>query len=245
MIAASPVALVVPMQLTLLESDRSFLRSAECAALSIIAHGALAWVVLAGGEGGFKLPETERDARVFFLLPPDRVSAPERQKDLPRVGKLGAGLRESEPAAPTEGFQLQATTTRARKGKQAGPRTDLPISPTTFVPDSVYSVLQVDQMVERFEGSAVPIYPPELVQRRTEGQVQATYVVDTTGMVDTTTFQVVRSDDSLFTRSVRTALADMRFRPARRAGKPVRQLVEQRFRFKVAAPITRPVDGSS
>jgi hypothetical protein len=63
--------------------------------------------------------------------------------------------------------------------------------------------------------------------------VQAVYVVDTTGQVDTITIQVVRSDDPRFTASVRTALGQMRFRPAKRSGKTVRQLVEQKFRFKI------------
>jgi hypothetical protein len=69
-------------------------------------------------------------------------------------------------------------------------------------------------------------------------------VVDTTGRVDTSTFQVLASADSLFTASVRTALADTRFRPAKRSGKAVRQLVAQRFRFMIA-PAAKPVDGSS
>jgi len=102
------------------------------------------------------------------------------------------------------------------------------------VPDSVYSVLQVDQMVERFESSAAPVYPAELMRRGVQGQVDATYVVDTTGRVDPSTFQVLASADSLFTESVRTALAETRFRPARRGGKAVRQLVAQRFSFKIA-----------
>jgi len=38
---------------------------------------------------------------------------------------------------------------------------------------------------------------------------------------------------SHFTTSVQTALGEMRFRPAKRRGKPVRQLVEQRFRFQL------------
>jgi hypothetical protein len=54
--------------------------------------------------------------------------------------------------------------------------------------------------------------------------------------VDTTTIEVVQSDDPRFTASVRTALGEMRFRPAKRAGKPVRQLVEQKFRFKLVPP---------
>ena len=88
-------------------------------------------------------------------------------------------------------------------------------------------------MVERYEGSAAPVYPPEMIAAGVEGLVRATYVVDTTGRVDTTTIQVTQSDDSAFTESVRTALGGMRFRPAKRAGKTVRQLVEQRFRFRI------------
>jgi hypothetical protein len=51
--------------------------------------------------------------------------------------------------------------------------------------------------------------------------------------VDTTTIQVTRSDDPRFTESVLTALGGMRFRPAKRGGKTVRQLVQQQFRFRI------------
>jgi hypothetical protein len=89
-------------------------------------------------------------------------------------------------------------------------------------------------MVERYESSAAPIYPRDLIAIGAEGLVQTIYVVDSMGRVDTTTIQVVYSDDPRFTASVRTALGEMLFRPAKRAGKAVRQLVEQKFRFKIA-----------
>src|SRR6185437_16623424 len=54
------------MHLTLIESDRSFLRSAECAFLSIVAHAGLAWFAAGVTAGGRQLPTDERDARVFF-----------------------------------------------------------------------------------------------------------------------------------------------------------------------------------
>ena len=73
----------------------------------------------------------------------------------------------------------------------------------------------------------------ELSARRTEGQVVAAYVVDTVGRVDTTTIRVLGSDHPRVTESVRTALAEARVRPAKRAGHTVRQLVQQRFRFKL------------
>lgn len=230
------------MRLILIESDRSFLQTAESAAVSIVAHAGLAWLVLASSTGGIQLPVTERDAMAFFLLPlpPDRVSSPGQDVALPQVGPIGSGLEEAAPAAGTApGFQLQGTARKGRRhGERGGAKSDQPLGATApFVAESVFSVLQVDQMVERFESSAAPAYPEELMRRGTEGQVEATYVVDTTGTVDTTTFHVLQSDDPQFTQSVRTALPGMRFRPAKRDGRTVRQLVAQRFRFKIAPPV--------
>jgi TonB family C-terminal domain len=221
------------MHLTLLESDRSFLRSAECAFLSILAHAGLAWLVVGMTQGGSRIPTDEREARVFFLLPPDRVDSRQRQTDIIQLGKLGADLENgTQLAGPGEGIRTPGYGAR-RGGERRGARGELPFGPTPFVPDTAFSVLEVDEMVERYDGSAAPVYPRDLLAVGTEGQVQATYVVDTTGRVDTTTIQVEQSDDPRFTESVRTALDGMRFRPAKRAGKLVRQLVEQRFRFQI------------
>jgi protein TonB len=89
-------------------------------------------------------------------------------------------------------------------------------------------------MVERYEGSAAPVYPPKLSALGMQGQVHATFIVGATGRVDMASVRVLESDHPEFSESVRTALAEMRFRPARRGGKSVRQLVEQRFNFRIA-----------
>ncbi len=227
------------MHSTLAESDRSFFRSAECAFLSFVAHAGVVWVVAGISQGGRQLPADEREARVFFLLPPDRVDIRQRQSELIQWGKLGSDIEDGKHLARTaEGLKLLEPATGARgSGERSGARGDLPFGPVAaFVPDTVFSVLQVDEMVERHEGSAAPAYPGDLLAMGTEGVVQAVYVVDTTGRVDTTTIQVLRSDDRRFTESVLTALGGMRFRPAILAGKAVRQLVEQQFRFRIAPP---------
>jgi len=225
------------MHLTLLESDRTWFHSAEWACLSIIAHAGVIWYAVSATTGGRQLPADEREARVFFLLPPDRVKAEQRQMDVVDWKRLGRDLTKGPPAMGVAvGLNIRPRVARSSRGKEKGKIGELPFGPTPFVPDSVFSVLQVDQMVERYEGTAAPIYPDELRAKGIEGMVQATYVVDTAGRVDTTTIQVSRSDDPRFTKSVVTALGEMRFRPARRAGKTVRQLVEQRFRFKMAPP---------
>jgi TonB family protein len=225
------------MHLTLLESDRTWFHSAEWACVSILAHVGVIWYAVASTVGGRQMPTDEREARVFFLLPPDRVKGQERQLELVDWKRLGRDLANGPPAmGPAVGLRIRPRTTGSSPGPLNGKAGDLPFGPTPFVPDSVYSVLQVDQMVERYEGSAAPIYPDELRAKGVEGLVQATYVVDTAGRVDTATIQVSQSNDPRFTKSVVTALGEMRFRPARRGGKTVRQLVEQRFRFKIAPP---------
>jgi TonB family protein len=231
------------MRLTLLESERSFFRSAEFATVSIVTHVALVWLVLTTSTGTFRLPTTEREARVMFLLPPDPVQAPERQSEIFIPGRPGSGLDQAGqlPTAEGEGLRVAATSTRGHhRGERSGAQGDKPLGPAPFLTaEKVYSMLQVDQVVERYEDSAVPVYPPQLSARGVEGKVDATYVVDTTGRVDTRTIKVMQSDDSLFSESVRTALGEARFRPAKRLGKTVRQLVQQRFSFKLAQPVAR------
>jgi protein TonB len=225
------------MHLTLLESDRSFLRSAECAAVSIVAHAGLVWLAIASTAGGRQLPADEREARVFFLLPPDRVKAPDHQTDVIQWARVGTDLANgpAQPPGPGQGLGVREPAYGSNRGRGHGARGDLPFGPPSrLLSDTAFSVLEVDQMVERYEGSAAPDYPEELRARGVEGQVEATYVVDTTGRVDTATIRVLRSDHPRFTESVRAALGGMRFRPAKRAGRPVRQLVAQRFRFLVA-----------
>lgn len=220
----------------LLESGRSFLQTTECALVSLFAHGMAVSVVLGLTAGGRQLPSDEREARVFFLLPPDRVVARPYQTEIFQLGVLGIDLEDgADLTRPAAGREVgpQALGARGRE-KGSGARGAVPFGPPARLRlDSVFSVLQVDRTVERYEWSAAPEYPPELAAFGTQGVVRAFYVVDTTGAVDTTSMRVVYSDDPHFTASVLTALARMRFRPATRGGKPVRQQVEQQFRFRI------------
>lgn len=224
------------MRLTLVESDRSVLRSTELITLSVATHVAVLGLISAGAVGSFRLPADEREARAQFLLPPDPAPPAERTADIPLPGKPGSGLDEAS-SLPEEGqgMRLVGEVKRSRaEGEKAGAKTDGPLGPAPFLEAKVYSAIEVDEMVERFASSAAPVYPPELEARGTEGAVEAQYVVDLSGRVDTSTIQVMHSDHPRFTESVRTSLAEARFRPAKRGGQAVRQLVAQRFRFKLA-----------
>jgi TonB family protein len=224
------------MRLTLLESNRTFLSAAQSAFASMLLHAGLVWFALSATEGGRQIPTNEREARVFFLLPPDRVDVRSRQSEVIQWGKLGSDFEDGKLlTTPDEGWLMRERDYGARRrGGRSGARGEVPFGPVPrLIPDTAFSVLEVDETVERYESSAAPIYPRELLAIGAEGLVQATYVVDTAGRVDTTTVEVVRSDDPRFTESVRTALGLMRFRPAKRGGKTVRQLVTQKFRFRI------------
>jgi hypothetical protein len=195
------------------------------------------WLAVGLTSGARQLPADEREARVFFLLPPDRVDVRDRQSEILQWGRLGGDLQDGKLLTNLEGGWARGDLAHGARGNRnrSGARGQLPAGPPSpYIPDTAFSVLEVDEMV-RYESSAAPIYPPDLMAIGTQGLVQATYVVDTVGAVDTTTFQVMYSDDPRFTESVRLALGQMRFRPAKRAGKAVRQLVEQKFRFKIVS----------
>lgn len=226
------------MQLMLLESERSFFQIAESTFASMVLHAGIVVLALNATADGRVLPTDEREARAFFLLPPDRMDVQLRQSDMFQLGQAGGYF--------TGGLELAGSGDderiggrpygRPREGHRSSVQGLAPFGPPARLSDSVFSLLEVDQMVERYEGGAAPIYPEDLAARGTEGQVQATYVVDATGRVDTTTIQVLQSDNPRFTESVRTALGEMRFRPAKKGGRTVRQLVEQRFNFRIAPP---------
>lgn len=57
-------------------------------------------------------------------------------------------------------------------------------------------------------------------------------VVDRKGRADMSTFQVLESDDYLFTRSVRETAARLEFAPAELNGAPVPQLFEMDVEFR-------------
>ncbi|HEX9754052.1 MAG TPA: TonB family protein, partial [Gemmatimonadales bacterium] len=105
---------------------------------------------------------------------------------------------------------------------------------------TVLTEMEVDSAVRRHPESAAPEYPRTMLSRNLEGSVFVVFVVDSTGLVDTTTFRVIRATHRDFVEAIRAALPGMRFRPAMLGGQAVRQLVEQPFTFKIRPPDSTP-----
>jgi protein TonB len=96
----------------------------------------------------------------------------------------------------------------------------------------IYREFQVDVPVRSLGAGTRPIYPSALRHSGVDAEVQAQFVVDTTGTPDAASFKIVKSPDKQFSDAVRAVLPKMHYRPAEVGGHKVRQLVAQQFMFK-------------
>lgn len=115
----------------------------------------------------------------------------------------------------------------------ASPHEEASPSAAAAGPNGAYFEFQVDQPVSAAANSVQPRYPELARTSGMAGTVLAQFVVDTSGMVVTNSFQVIDSDHALFTESVRQALPRMRFHAAEVNGQKVKQLVQQPFVFAI------------
>lgn len=99
--------------------------------------------------------------------------------------------------------------------------------------DNVYFEFQVEKPVMPAPNTGQPKYPDILRQAGVEGDVLATFEVDTTGRANVASFKVLRATHELFSTAVKNALPTMRFIPAEVGGKKVKQLVQQPFTFAI------------
>ena len=101
------------------------------------------------------------------------------------------------------------------------------------ISDQPYFEFQVEKQVAQIPGSGSPRYPDMLRSANVEGEVLAQFVVDTTGRAEMSTFKTLKSSHDLFTNSVKSALANMKFYPAEVGGRKVKQLVQMPFVFSL------------
>ncbi len=78
-----------------------------------------------------------------------------------------------------------------------------------------------------------PRYPPVLQQAGVTGYVEATYVVDTLGHAEPSSWKVQKSTNAQFDATAREAIMKALFKPARIKGAAVRQLVQQKISFNI------------
>jgi TonB family protein len=172
------------------------------------------------------------DRLVVFLVPPDDQGGEEHS-----TGDAPAAAVATE-SGPAEGSSsaAEAEAGPARRSSATVPTLSMAnLDPERLLrpEDHALTELQVDSTVMRDPSSAAPEYPRWMLQKGIEGSAAVLYVVDSTGLVDTSSYRVISATHPDFAVAVRLALPEMRFRPAIQDGHPVRQLVQQTFRFRL------------
>ncbi|HJU65007.1 MAG TPA: energy transducer TonB [Gemmatimonadaceae bacterium] len=234
--------------LRLVESNRRPAALSEGAVVSFVVHALVfSSVVAVSDRTATELQsDVSPDTGVTYFIPEDRVVHPPPKQE--RISwmdiGLGAGnrgfeLRDIDPDASAKAFIVGN-----RKSKR-NPALDEGAFEPQLPSDSVMSVLDVDSAVARYPESAAPAYPADLLAQKIEGSAQVQFVVDTTGLADTTSFEVIWTTHAAFANAVRDALPYMRFRPAVLRSRRVRQLVQQPFVFRILAPSAAAADSVS
>jgi protein TonB len=91
---------------------------------------------------------------------------------------------------------------------------------------------QVEEQVQPISGTQVE-YPESMRSSGVEGEVQAQFVVNENGRVETGTFKVLNNANEQFVSAVKRALSGMKFKPAKIGSTKVSQVVQQSFVFKL------------
>jgi TonB family protein len=136
-------------------------------------------------------------------------------RQLDRCGVIAIWSRPSRP---------RSQQARGDANRESG----TPAPPEYFTSD------QVDDRAALDSGTLVLQYPDSLSQGGIAGQVVVEFVVDTAGLVDLGTVDILSSTDDLFSSAVREALEAAHFSPARLRGRRVRQLVQLPVSFALA-----------
>lgn len=211
----------------------SLIAAVEGYAVSVIAHAAILGGTLVATHDVRPSDLASSFTPVAYFIPRDRIlgSRPKQERityfSTETMTGGGAGESDAEKSREPKGDPgpgLQELSSQPSDASHAAAQSE---------GDSVMTVLQVDTAAARYDDSAAPPYPPSLLEKRVEGSVGVQYVVDTTGMADTSSVVILSATHPDFATSVRNTLPQMHFRAAVMNGRKVRQLVQQLFAFRI------------
>lgn len=216
-------------------SRASVIAAAEGYAISVVAHAAIIGGTLVATHDVKPSDLANSFTPVSFFIPRDRVAGSRPKQE--RITFMSADASGGSGREAVDDNAPKPRTVETEPGPgltelSSELSTDAPSDPSP-AGDSVMTVLQVDSAAARYDDSAAPPYPPNLLEKRIEGTVGIQYVVDTTGYADTTSVVILSATHDDFAQSVRSTLPAMRFRAAMMDGRKVRQLVQQLFAFRI------------
>lgn len=205
---------------------------------SLATHGAIVAVLAATASGGALYLSGPIERAIFLAPLRQEASKPiaERLSFLP--GSDGIAFDEGVQGAAIADALLTSGgrgggTLRAGEGTNRTGFNNLEIAE---VAAPAFTEIQVDSIAERDPSSAAPAYPAKLLAAGVQGLTIVQFIVDSTGHVDLRSFREVHASHPLFTVAVYDALPGMKYRPGSIGGRPVRQLVQQEFIFRILPP---------
>jgi protein TonB len=226
----------------LIESQPRFMRNEFGTAASVAIH--LVLITVAAYFTTAKAiteSETEQPRPLVWIktIPPPHTSDASRRttqsssSQRPSISSPSPVSLAINPNIPSIDVELAvARSTDFGEGVK-GPATGETAPTGTSADNSgAFDALEVDSPASAMSG-VVPAYPPSLRAAGIEGRVIAQFVVDAKGRAVRESIRIVSSTNDLFGESVRKAIEQMRFAPARIGSKPVAQMVQQLFVFKL------------
>jgi protein TonB len=230
----------------LLESKRKKEQRAGGAVFSFLFHGAFIAVAVTMTAGGVKgAIDDIREEKVNMVEVKEKPPEPEKKPPPPDVVvappppkgfQILSAPVEIPDVLPDIDLSKKMTDEADFTGKGAVGGTSKGVAggvPQSINTEATYYDFQVEKQAAAIAGTGVPQYPDMLRNASIEGQVQVSFVIDTTGRADISTFKVLKSSHAQFTEAVRVALGKMRFFPAEVGGKKVKQLVQLPFVFSI------------
>jgi protein TonB len=228
----------------LLESKAKKERMAGGTVFSIVLHTVLiGGAVYATARAGVKDDKAKAEKIQFVEM--KKEPPPEKPKDAPPPKEVVI------KPPPPKGFQVLRAPVRidikipeidlskaitnesdfSGKGVKGG--TGSGVAGGIVNTNQTYFEFQVEKPAEALADNPKPKYPAVLESSGIAGEVQAQFVVLSTGKADMESFKALKSTNELFTLAVKNVLPRMRFSPAQIGGKSVNQLVQQLFQFAV------------
>jgi periplasmic protein TonB len=187
----------------------------------------------------------ELTQKLSFLIPVDRGS-PSPEQHLTYVA-MGAGVADQGTlSAERKAIDPKGELALPQvSGTPTDPNVPVPLPTEPTVADNAYSVVEVDSAAVRDPTSAAPAYPPVMMTKGIEGYAAMRFVVDSTGVIDMGTVELLQATNAEFVRAVRDAMPKMRFRPAKMGDLSVRQLAEQLFKFEIRKVVSTTDKGAA
>lgn len=231
----------------LVESGRRPRRSGSGTVMSVLFHFVLVSAAVVGTTRGEPVLPAEPADRIAYVAPP----APSNPEPAAAVrGSSGGGARPVAappvvfspdqldipvvvgapipgPVIPNVGPDMDALYDALLTGTAVGG------GGTGAVSDAAWNAVMVEEVAVPSDRNPAPPYPAMERSAGITGEVIARFVVDTSGRVEAGSEELLSVTTASFGRSVLQVLPRYRFTPARVQGRAVRQLVEQRFVFRL------------